>query len=83
MEFEVQSGAVKRGDILGQTIPGDLSKDWVVRSPGVSHSDLARRDREVSLSPDKIEVDLLRVALFKPHQLLGQYAVQGVWNDGH
>jgi hypothetical protein len=83
LELQVQFGAIEPGDGLRQSMPGNLSKDRVMRPAGVSYFHIAGCDVHVGLSPDKMAKDLLSVALIEAPELLGQHAVEGVGDHGH
>ena len=83
LELQVQFGAVEPGDGLRHSLPGNISKDRVMRPAGVGHLHLAGCDVHVGLAPDKMAKDLLSVALFKAPELLGQHAVKGIGDHGH
>ena len=83
LELQVQFGAVEPGDGLRHFLPGNVSKDWVMRPAGVGHLHLTAGDVHVGLSPDKMAKDLLGVALLEAPELLSQHAVKGVGDHGH
>jgi hypothetical protein len=83
LELQVQFGAIEPGDGLRQPMPGNLSKDRVMRPARVDHPHFAAGDFDVGLASDKMAKDLLCIALFKASELLGQHAVEGVGDHGH
>lgn len=74
LELQVQFSAIKPGNGLRQTMPGNVSEDRVVCPPGVGYLHFTTSNVHVGFTPDKMAIDLLSVALFKAQEFLGQHA---------
>jgi len=83
LEIEVQFKASEPGERLRQTMPGDASEDGVVRPAGIGYLHRAATDVDDRLSPDKMAIDSLGVALLESPELFGQHTVEGVGDHGH
>ena len=83
LEIHVQFKAAEPGNGLREALPGDAPEDGVVSSARIGNLYGAAIDVDDSLSPDKMAVDSLGVALLESPELFGQHAVEGIGDHGH
>ena len=83
IELQSQFCAIKPGKLFGQILPGDGAQDRIVSTLREVYAKVLAAHLDISLSPDKVTVDLGRIAIFKAAQLLGQATIKRVRDHRH